>query len=138
MQSAEPIVWRDSVQALFEGVEIRPSILHGDLWSGNIASVDGQPAIFDPASYYGHSEAEFGMSWCAGFGRSFYEAYFAVLPKQPGFENRRLLYMLYHYLNHSNLFGSGYMAESRQLIERLNQAVKRWPVSLCIRALPDR
>jgi fructosamine-3-kinase len=38
-------------------------VLHGDLWSGNIGSVDGQPSIFDPAVYYGHSEAEFGMSW---------------------------------------------------------------------------
>lgn len=40
-------------------------MLHGDLWSGNIGSVDGQPSIFDPAVYYGHSEADFGMSWCA-------------------------------------------------------------------------
>jgi len=47
--------------------EIRPSILHGDLWSGNIGTVGGRPSAFDPAVYYGHSEAEFGMSWCAGF-----------------------------------------------------------------------
>ena len=47
--------------------EIRPSILHGDLWSGNIGTVGGRPSAFDPAAYYGHSEAEFGMSWCAGF-----------------------------------------------------------------------
>lgn len=40
-------------------------MLHGDLWSGNIGSVGGQPSVFDPAVYYGHSEAEFGMSWCA-------------------------------------------------------------------------
>jgi len=46
------------------GIEIRPSILHGDLWAGNYAACDGQPAIFDPATYYGHHEAEFGMSWC--------------------------------------------------------------------------
>lgn len=42
---------------------ITPSILHGDLWSGNIASVDGKPSLFDPACYFGHHEAEFGMSW---------------------------------------------------------------------------
>lgn len=48
---------------------MKPCILHGDLWSGNIGSVDGHPSIFDPASYYGHSEAEFGISWCAGFGQ---------------------------------------------------------------------
>jgi hypothetical protein len=39
-----------------------------DLWSGNIASVNGRPAVYDPACYYGHHEAEFGMSWCAGEG----------------------------------------------------------------------
>jgi hypothetical protein len=61
----------DNLEVLFEdvGSSIRPAVLHGDLWSGNIASVGGQPAIFDPAVYYGHSEAEFGMSWCAGEGR---------------------------------------------------------------------
>jgi protein-ribulosamine 3-kinase len=55
-----------NLEVLFEGVEVRPSVLHGDLWSGNMAYVDGKPAIFDPATYYGHHEAEFGMSWCAG------------------------------------------------------------------------
>ena len=65
-------------------VQVKPSVLHGDLWSGNISGVDGQPSIFDPAVYYGHSEADFGMSWCAGFRPAFYEAYHEVLPPQPG------------------------------------------------------
>lgn len=58
----------DNIGVFFEDVagQIKPSVLHGDLWSGNIAGVQGQPAIFDPATYYGHHEAEFGMSWCAG------------------------------------------------------------------------
>jgi len=43
--------------------------------------VDGKPSVFDPAVYYGHNEAEFGMSWCAGFSQSFYDAYFDVMPK---------------------------------------------------------
>lgn len=64
--------------------QVKPSVLHGDLWSGNISGVDGQPSIFDPAVYYGHSEADFGMSWCAGFSPAFYEAYHKVLPKAPG------------------------------------------------------
>jgi fructosamine-3-kinase len=45
---------------LFEGITVTPSVLHGDLWSGNMASVDGKPAVFDPATYFGHSEADFG------------------------------------------------------------------------------
>ncbi|CAJ1949974.1 unnamed protein product [Sphenostylis stenocarpa] len=103
---------------LFTNVEIEPCLLHGDLWSGNISSdKNGEPVILDPASYYGHSEAEFGMSWCAGFGGSFYNSYFEVMPKQPGFEERRDLYMLYHYLNHYNLFGSGYRSSAMSIID---------------------
>lgn len=65
-------------------MQVKPSVLHGDLWSGNISGVEGEPSIFDPAVYYGHSEADFGMSWCAGFSSAFYDAYFRVLPKAPG------------------------------------------------------
>jgi fructosamine-3-kinase len=53
----------------------------------------------------GHHEAEFGMAWCAGFTGDFWRAYHEVLPKAPGFDRRKDLYLLYHYLNHTNLFG---------------------------------
>ncbi|MED6180955.1 hypothetical protein PIB30_014934 [Stylosanthes scabra] len=107
-----------SIGKLFENVVIEPCLLHGDLWSGNISSdKNGEPVILDPACYYGHSEAEFGMSWCAGFGASFYNGYFEVMPKQPGFQERRDLYMLYHYLNHYNLFGSGYRSSAMSIID---------------------
>ncbi|KAL3829622.1 hypothetical protein ACJIZ3_018424 [Penstemon smallii] len=103
---------------LFEDVVIEPRLLHGDLWSGNISSdKNGEPVILDPACYYGHNEAEFGMSWCAGFGGPFYSSYFEVMPKQPGFEKRRDLYVLYHYLNHYNLFGSGYRSSAMSIID---------------------
>ena len=53
---------------LFEDLEgekeIKPSLLHGDLWSGNIGSADAKPSIFDPAVYWGHHEAEWGVSDC--------------------------------------------------------------------------
>ncbi|KAG7018966.1 Protein-ribulosamine 3-kinase, chloroplastic [Cucurbita argyrosperma subsp. argyrosperma] len=107
-----------SIGPLFDNVMIEPCLLHGDLWSGNISSdKNGEPVILDPACYYGHNEAEFGMSWCAGFGGSFYDAYFQVMPKQPGFEKRRDLYLLYHYLNHYNLFGSGYRSSAMSIID---------------------
>ncbi|XP_078154381.1 protein kinase superfamily protein isoform X2 [Carex rostrata] len=68
-----------NMHRLFEGAVVEPCLLHGDLWSGNISSdKDGNPVILDPACYYGHNEAEFGMSWCAGFGGSFYNSYFEV------------------------------------------------------------
>lgn len=106
----------------FEGAgEIKPSVLHGDLWSGNIAAADGKPTIFDPATYYGHHEAEFGMSWCAGFGGTFWRAYHDVIPKAPGWDDRHDLYTLYHYLNHYNLFGGSYHGSCVQIMERLNK-----------------
>lgn len=99
--------------------EIKPSLIHGDLWSGNISGVGSVPAIFDPACYYGHHEAEFGMSWCAGLNSSFWDAYHEVIPRQPGFSNRHKLYQLYHYLNHCNLFGGGYYNMSEMLLNDL-------------------
>ena len=61
----------DNLDVFFPSeVLITPSILHGDLWSGNIASVQGKPSLFDPACYYGHHEAEFGMSWYAATRKS--------------------------------------------------------------------
>ncbi|CAM6104548.1 unnamed protein product [Calypogeia fissa] len=108
----------DKLPSFFRDVQVEPCLLHGDLWSGNItADENGAPVILDPACYYGHNEAEFGMSWCAGFGSSFYDAYFKVIPKQPGFEKRRELYRLYHYLNHYNLFGSSYRSSSISIIQ---------------------
>ncbi|KAG1354604.1 protein-ribulosamine 3-kinase, chloroplastic [Cocos nucifera] len=114
-----------NMRPLFEGVVIEPCLLHGDLWSGNIGCDENDdPVILDPACYYGHNEAEFGMSWCAGFGGSFYNSYFEVMPKQPGFENRRDLYKLYHYLNHYNLFGSGYGSSAMSIINGYLQMLK--------------
>ena len=78
--------------------------------------------MFDPATYYGHNEAEFGMSWCAGFSDAFYDAYHETFPKtEERFEERRLLYRLYHYLNHYNLFGGGY---KRQCVEIENAPLR--------------
>lgn len=110
-----------SMHLLFEDVkgQITPSLLHGDLWSGNISGVDGEPALFDPACYYGHHEAEFGMSWCAGLGPNFWDAYHEVIPRQPGFAARQKLYQLYHYLNHYNLFGGGYYNMAELLLNDL-------------------
>lgn len=40
-----------------------------------------------------------------------------VMPKQPGFDERMDLYKLYHYLNHYNLFGSGYRSSAMSIID---------------------
>ncbi|UPQ97484.1 fructosamine/ketosamine-3-kinase [Chloropicon primus] len=101
---------------------VRPSILHGDLWSGNVAADRaGNPVIYDPACYYGHHEAEFGMSWCASFTDRFWGAYEDVVPKEPaGYGERRQLYQLYHYLNHYNLFGGSYYYTCETILKQFN------------------
>lgn len=113
---------------LFDDVKgtIKPSLLHGDLWSGNVSSSDdqGRPVIFDPASYYGHHEAEFGMSWCMGYTEAFWKGYRELIPKAPGFDRRLQLYQLYHYLNHYNLFGGGYYGMSDSLLTTLLRSLQ--------------
>jgi len=110
---------------LFEGVTVVPSLIHGDLWSGNISVVAGEggaPAewsILDPAVYYAHHEAEWGMSWCASFGPDFWEGYRSLVPEDPGFSTRAKLYKAFHILNHSVLFGGGYISEAQGLLESL-------------------
>jgi protein-ribulosamine 3-kinase len=86
------------------------SILHGDLWSGNaLFTASGQAALVDPAAYYGHREAELAMTELfGGFEGAFYGAYRAGWPLEPGYEERREVYNLYHLLSHLNHFGGGY------------------------------
>lgn len=76
--------------------------------------------IFDPASFYGHHEYELGIACMfGGFGKSFFDAYHAVYPRQPGHETRNKLYQLFHYLNHWNHFGSGYRGQSISLMKEV-------------------
>ncbi|KAM3922030.1 ketosamine-3-kinase-like [Leptodactylus fuscus] len=105
---------------LFSGVDIVPALLHGDLWGGNVAELDTGPVIFDPASFYGHSEFELAIAGMfGGFGSSFYSAYHSKIPKTPGFEKRLKFYQLFHYLNHWNHFGSGYRGSSLSTMRSL-------------------
>ncbi|GCB65612.1 ketosamine-3-kinase isoform X4 [Scyliorhinus torazame] len=108
------------IPALFHDMEIMPALLHGDLWGGNIGQVEDGPVIFDPASFYGHSEFELAISGIfGGFGTGFYTAYHNKIPKAPGFEKRLKLYQLFHYLNHWNHFGSGYRGSSVSIMKAL-------------------
>jgi protein-ribulosamine 3-kinase len=98
-----------------------PSLLHGDLWGGNHAYTrSGEPAIFDPAVYYGDREADLAMTELfGGFGAGFYAAYEDAWPLDPGYPTRKTLYNLYHILNHLNLFGGGYLGQAQGMIDRL-------------------
>ncbi|HRR07551.1 MAG TPA: fructosamine kinase family protein [Rhodothermales bacterium] len=85
------------------------SLLHGDLWHGNVYFSRNGPALIDPAVYYGHREADLAMTALfGGFSPVFYTAYNEIWPLEAGFSERRAIYNLYHLLNHLLLFGSSY------------------------------
>ncbi|WP_198263858.1 fructosamine kinase family protein [sulfur-oxidizing endosymbiont of Gigantopelta aegis] len=98
-----------------------PSLLHGDLWSGNYAfQTANQPVLFDPALYYGDRETDMAMTELfGGFSADFYQAYQATWPLDEGYQQRKTLYNLYHILNHANLFGSSYLNQAISMIEKL-------------------
>lgn len=97
-----------------------PSLLHGDLWSGNVMpDSEGAPMLIDPAVYVGHHEADIAMTELfGGFSPMFYDAYHEVISAESGYVDRRDLYNLYHLLNHLNLFGSSYLSSVRRIIKR--------------------
>ena len=98
-----------------------PSLLHGDLWGGNLGFTrDGKPVIYDPATYFGDREAEIAMTELfGGFSTDFYAAYNEAWPFNAGYRIRRELYNLYHVLNHLNLFGGGYASQAQGMMQRL-------------------
>ncbi len=105
---------------LLRGCTAKPSLIHGDLWSGNISQVDGHPTTFDPAAYWADREADFGMiRWMGGLGTAFEEAYTKTWPLEAGSERRILLYELHHHLNHLVLFGASYRNGCIRILQQL-------------------
>ena len=96
-----------------------PSLLHGDLWAGNVmCGPDGKAMLIDPACYIGHREADLAMTQLfGGFPQAFYEEYKKAAPLQPGYEERRDLYNLYQLLNHLNLFGPTYLGPVLSIVD---------------------
>ena len=96
----------------------KPSLVHGDLWGGNVlCGADGNALLIDPATYVGHAEADLAMTELfGGFPPAFYDAYREARPLQNGYEDRRDLYNLYQLLNHLNMFGQGYLSAVQSIV----------------------
>ena len=109
------------ISSFFHDYSPLPSLLHGDLWSGNHgADSSGNPVIYDPACYYGDHEADLAMMELFGSpGQKFFQAYDAIFPIDAGYNQRRELYNLYHMLNHANLFGGSYVSQAQRMITSL-------------------
>lgn len=87
-----------------------PSLLHGDLWSGNtMYNQNGQPVFLDPAAFYGDRELDIAMSQLfGGFTEEFLQGYQTAYPLTEGWQQRLPTYQLYYALAHLNMFGESY------------------------------
>lgn len=101
----------------------RGSLLHGDLWRGNVLSgPGGEPFLIDPAVYVGDRETDLAFSRLfGGFPDDFYESYAATWPLEKGWEKRQPIYNLYHLLNHLNLFGESYGGDVDAVLNRFGR-----------------
>ena len=99
--------------------DVKPSLLHGDLWAGNyLIASDGSPYLIDPAVYYGHSEVDLAMSRLfGGFSEDFYSGYHSIIPELSGHQERNKLYQLYYLLVHLNLFGRSYYSAVKRILD---------------------
>lgn len=98
-----------------------PSLIHGDMWGGNVLARDGKIAGFvDPAIYFADAEIELAFSTLfSTFGDSFFRRYAEHRPIRPGFfEARRDLLNLYPLLVHVRLFGGSYVGRVETTLSR--------------------
>ncbi|MCF7568577.1 fructosamine kinase family protein [Sabulilitoribacter arenilitoris] len=109
---------KNHLELLFKG--IKPSLLHGDLWSGNyLISKNSEPYLIDPAVYYGHNEVDIAMTKLFdGFGNAFYESYHSYFPLDENTSARIDIYQLYYLLVHLNLFGSSYYGSVVSILKK--------------------
>ncbi|KAK9461440.1 Fructosamine/Ketosamine-3-kinase [Lipomyces oligophaga] len=116
------LVIEKAVPALLEAVKSSPSLIHGDLWRGNVGSIRipdsnnpttyvEEPVIYDSCAYYADSEFELGiMKMFGGFSSVFWDEYHTLVPKKEpvrDYDDRLRLYQAFHELNHSAMFGGG-------------------------------
>ncbi len=102
--------------------EPKPSLLHGDIWSGNVIGTKEGIAFIDPAVYFGHNEMELAfIQMFHTFGKRFFDVYHGLIPIEAGFfEERQYLYQLYPVLVHVNSFGEGYMGMLERILGRFD------------------
>lgn len=115
----------DAIPALFDdGYAPRPSLVHGDLWSGNWGMLeDGAPVVFDPCVSYSDREADLAMTELFGAPPAGFRKGYGEIPT--GYARRKRLYQLYHLLNHAVLFGCAYADEALRCAQGLPSGRER-------------
>jgi fructosamine-3-kinase len=100
--------------------EEKPSLLHGDLWSGNyMCNQNSEPVLIDPAVYFGHRSMDLAMTTLfGGFDKSFYDSYHYYFPFPSNYYQQWDVCNLYPLLIHLNLFGSGYLGQVERILKK--------------------
>ncbi|RJG42399.1 fructosamine kinase family protein [Motilimonas pumila] len=110
----------ESVRQQLHHHKVTPSLLHGDLWRGNIGFCGQQSYFFDPACYWGDRETDIAMTQLfEPFEACFLQTYQHQYPLPQDFQARQDIYQLYHLLNHNLLFGGCYFEQCQQYIRRI-------------------
>ncbi|PMH44934.1 hypothetical protein BCU68_11540 [Vibrio sp. 10N.286.49.B3] len=105
------------VSGALAGHNPQPSLLHGDLWHGNVANCAFGPICYDPACYWGDSECDLAMTELfSGFDAEFYQGYESIRPLELGYTSRKDIYNLYYILNHCYQYGGHYLEQAEKQI----------------------
>ena len=112
---------KSKIESVLLDHEPMKSLVHGDLWSGNIGvTLMNKGVIFDPASWWADCEVDIAMTRLFGnFQNEFYENYHKIIPIKKGSERRTIIYNFYHILNHANMFGGSYCHQVQSYIRNI-------------------
>jgi fructosamine-3-kinase len=98
----------------------KPSLQHGDLWSGNfMCDEESKPVLIDPAVYYGHRSIDLGMTTLfGGFPQDFYDSYSYHTPFESNYREQWEISNLYPLLIHLLLFGKSYLPSIQSILKK--------------------
>jgi len=100
----------------------KPSLLHGDLWNGNLlCDKNENPVLIDPAVYFGHRSMDLAMTTLfGGFDKLFYESYHYHWPLPDNYKQQWEICNLYPLLVHLNLFGISYLQDIELILTKFS------------------